>query len=340
MNLGRKMLVLIVLLALSACAPVREQPVDEWTRYLVTQIWDMAFDADGDLWIVHGVLTASDSGCNCDEFQPGEYVSRFDVGRERATRYTSADGLLKGQIQSVTAGPDGVMWFASASGVSYFDGEGWGAYTATHGLPPGQVPSIGVAPSGEVWAATMWVGVSLFDGETWTVYPEVDELVDGVALVSVAPDGTAWAGGRSIARFDGADWIAYAPPSGYFADVDITSSITAIVVAPDGGMWFAAGCNGVFHLDGEDWFHYASTHGLADDCVTSIATAPDGGLWFGTKGGVSRFDGEMWTTYTTADGLAGDHTTTIAVAPDGALWFGSEAGLSRYRPPSLEGVQE
>jgi ligand-binding sensor domain-containing protein len=278
-------------------------------------------------------VVAADYGCNCSEFQPGEEVTKWDVSQETATRYTSADGLLEGQVRSVAAGPDGVVWFGATDGVSYFDGKGWGAYTTTHGLPGGYVVAIAAAPDGEVWGATMGMGVSHFDGKTWTTYTTADGLrSDWVKSIAIAPDGTPWLGGSGfVLRLDGTDWTSLTLPHGHFGDSD--SAITSVAITSEGEMWFATDGDGVFHLDGEAWAHYLPSDGLASSTVTSIAAAPDGTLWFGTDSGVSRFDGETWTTVTSADGLVSNRVTVITVAPDGALWFGTDAGLSRYGLP-------
>src|SRR5713101_1996759 len=48
----------------------------------------------------------------------GDVVDRLDPATGRVRRYTAADGLSPGEVQTALRGRDGVLWFGTAQGVS------------------------------------------------------------------------------------------------------------------------------------------------------------------------------------------------------------------------------
>ena len=215
---------------------------------------------------------------------------------------------------------------------------------------------IAIAGDGSVWIAGTASGGDNDFIEGFLVWPLGQEglytMEDGVpawiALFEFAPDGTLWAMGDGIGKFDGGEW----------------SSTTGShrLVAPDGTAWFASVNDGVESWDGE-----AFTHHLADRWVQSLSIADDGTLW-AVGDGLSTFDGETWSSgdgskqsIQTAEGiiwethgsgvdrvegnsvtryLQGRPINQIALAPDGALWaIGAvsemeNGGVYRIEPPS------
>jgi ligand-binding sensor domain-containing protein len=184
------------------------------------------------------------------------------------------------------------------------------------------------------------------DGSAWTTYipPEWQERsqenqgTPTIVSIVATGDGSLWFasmggaryGGTGVYRFNGQAWTHYTTDEGLPSD-----ETSAMVVAPDGALWFSTLCCGVSRYDGRSWMAYTSANGLASNDVRSMAVAPDGALWFGTGGnGVSRFDGRNWDTYTTQNGLSGSYVGHISTLPDGSLMFstsdGSRASLDRF----------
>lgn len=76
---------------------------------------------------------------------------------------------------------------------------------------------------------------------------------------------------------------AYTTADGLAAD-----SVEAIVVAPDGAVWFGT-AEGATRFDGERWRTFTTADGLPGNRVRDMAVAPDGALWFATEQGVARY---------------------------------------------------
>lgn len=151
-------------------------------------------------------------------------------------------------------------------------------------------------------------GVWRFDGDEWTVFTQAGgfPVSDNVQILSVAPDGSLWAGaGCQVARYAGGVWEKLADCA------SMKGKILDIVFTPDGAAWVASGVE-LSRFDGQEWTSFGK---LAND----LAVAPDGALWVSGWEGrqssfyVARFDGIGWTTYRNGVGK-------IAVTPDGDLW--------------------
>jgi ligand-binding sensor domain-containing protein len=84
----------------------------------------------------------------------------------------------------------------------------------------------------------------------------------------------------------------------------------------------------------DQWMHYTTIDGLADDRVNAIAVDPNGSVWFGTDNGLSRFNGYAWTSYRADPSkirtLASNRIFDIAceTADGQELWIGTDGGVS------------
>src|SRR5437899_1605448 len=76
-------------------------------------------------------------------------------GQRLAIRtYTTADGLSHNSIHKILRDSRGFVWFATADGLSRFDGYGFTSYGTAQGLPHPNVYSILESRSGVIWIGT------------------------------------------------------------------------------------------------------------------------------------------------------------------------------------------
>jgi 4-amino-4-deoxy-L-arabinose transferase-like glycosyltransferase len=221
------------------------------------------------------------------------------VRRVGWTAYSAETSPLRGRVQDIAVGMDGVLWVGTDAGLFRFDGASWRAYTPADGLPDWDVRALAVAPDGGLWAYTAQ-GSFRFDGQTWHRYRLLDlwlEYWDTSAEparrpLAVASDGTLWGGTKEgLLRF--------------CEHLTVTSG-TSI------------------------WSTYDSPDGLSGGEILAIAVDPDDAVWVGTRRGIARFDGENWTAYTRRDGFPGGRVRAVAVSADGTVWAGTGGGLARF----------
>src|SRR5438477_1252681 len=68
--------------------------------------------------------------------------------------YTTADGLANNTVLSIASDSRGFLWFATAEGLSRFDGYGFANQTTSTGLPHGSVRQVLIDRHGNYWLAT------------------------------------------------------------------------------------------------------------------------------------------------------------------------------------------
>jgi serine phosphatase RsbU (regulator of sigma subunit)/ligand-binding sensor domain-containing protein len=122
------------------------------------------------------------------------------------------------------------------------------------------------------------------------------------------------------------------------------TSITALIAARHGGLWFALGERVSFDAgegigywrEGENARYYTTQDGLVDNLVTDLLEDRHGHLWIATYGGLSRFDGRTFLNFTTEDGLPSNHVYGLCEDRQGHLWFGTDAGPVRYNGTAFQ----
>jgi len=69
-------------------------------------------------------------------------------------RYSTADGLASNAVYNIASDSRGFLWFATAEGLSRFDGYGFANQTESTGLPHVAVRQVLIDRHGNYWLAT------------------------------------------------------------------------------------------------------------------------------------------------------------------------------------------
>jgi hypothetical protein len=189
-------------------------------------ILDIAFDADGGVWVASG----------------------FDVGRLHDGSWTSYDRLVHG----LRAGSDGSMWMNGWEGtvgsniVARFKPaeDGWEVFKSVKAYPGGF--SVGaVSADGCVWGTVPDGRLACFDGEawaearSWTFFAPPEGISLG-EIATIEPDGALWLHTESgLARFDPAE-AAHDPGQAWITfsvDQDQVPIAGPLAVGSDGQLW-------------------------------------------------------------------------------------------------------
>ena len=101
---------------------------------------------------------------------------------------TRSSGLTNDTVRSITAGPDGRVWFATSGGVGTYDNvnKSWATYNAvSSSLAHNEVYDIAIDSSGRVWIATV-DGASLLEGGVLKTFQTANSDITYDALRAVA----------------------------------------------------------------------------------------------------------------------------------------------------------
>lgn len=84
--------------------------------------------------------------------------------------YTEADGLANSTVYDVVQDSNGIMWFATRSGISSYNGSTWKSFTVKDGLLQPAYEKLFIDKKGHLWAFTALNGicVSFFEMNHWS----------------------------------------------------------------------------------------------------------------------------------------------------------------------------
>jgi virginiamycin B lyase len=267
---------------------------------------------------------------------------------------------------TITAGPDGALWFIEnfANQIGRITTAG----TFTEFPIPTQnsdVSGIAAGPDGALWF-TEAIGQKIGRITTTGTFSEFPVQTSATALggIVAGPDGALWfanTGDSKIGRIttaglvtqyvvptsqsspvgitvgsDGALWftelnkIGRVTTSGQFSEFPVPTQggqPGAIAAGPDGALWYAYSfAKKVGRLTTSGTFTEFAITGEASQAV-AIATGPDGAMWF--TEGVADFIGRITTSGSLSEyptPASSQEPIGIAAGPDGAVWFTAAAG--------------
>ena len=242
---------------------------------------------------------------------------------------------------SITAGPDGNLWFneSSANQIGKITTGGM----ITEFPAPGARPyAISAGPSGDdrLWftdANNDEIGASTTAGSiTKYSIPPVQNEAPVPEAITAGPDSALW----FIETNGEADTIERIPTTATTTTPGITdfpvptadAFATGITTGPDGNLWFTEQIgNNIGKLTpGGSFTEYPNTGSYP----SAITSGPDGALWFTESGAIGEITTagviHQFPLPSPTGGMGGANpTATIAAGPDGNLWFaatGSEPG--------------
>ncbi len=196
--------------------------------------------------------------------------------------YTMKDGLVQNQVRDICQDRNGYIWFATASGVSRFDGKNFKNFTVADGLPANTVTALLVDRKNSIWMATQGGGLTVFDGKTFRTYT-VD---DGLASNYLVPNG-----------FD-----------------------KLLLEDSQGNIWCRTNEEGVSVIDMSGVKTYNKNNGLIDNEITCFKEDSRGRIICAGGGGISVIDrGEI--TDLTLDNARIGRVTDIVVNRKGEIWM-------------------
>jgi signal transduction histidine kinase/ligand-binding sensor domain-containing protein/DNA-binding NarL/FixJ family response regulator len=315
---------------------------------------------DGTMWFGH-----SDSG-----------VTKYFPASSSFVRFGEKSGAPKSQTFNIQSGPDGALWFATASGVYRYEEEAFSSYSKADGLPSELVYSSATTADGTIWFSAPFVnsdqtpfitrikpdqknpGERPFE----TFRAEAGLVFDRAANLQADPAGGVWisAWGRlpslAIQYFDP---LAAAPlekpiriPSGLkaFAEKGFTD---ALFLDRSNHLWVGRPApDPLYRLTlGQspgEVLKAERIDGITNG-VSAIYEDSSGAIWtahgYGPYG-LSRLQGATvmhLTSESTEGGLPSDSILCFQDGVDGNLYIGTDGGLARYdgnRFVSLEGTTD
>jgi ligand-binding sensor domain-containing protein/two-component sensor histidine kinase len=249
--------------------------------------------------------------------------------------YSTADGLAEDRVNAISVDSRGLLWFATAGGISKFDGYRFTTWDDQHGLPYRGCNCMLAAPGGEYWVGCA-DGLHRFGGQG---PPRLQTFVPDSGVPRIF-DLLRMRSGRLFAATDsGLFAVADNPRLGQVPLPGTPARVSALAEDHLGNLW--VGVNPQLLV--LDPLHpgpaAARVVGLpaAVTNLNDLTEAPADCMWVATNLGLARFErrpgGTDWRfrrLYGVSDGLAGPNVLSLLRASDGVVWAGTSGGISRF----------
>jgi ligand-binding sensor domain-containing protein len=265
----------------------------EWSTAIEvgSTVQDIALDEDGVVWL-------------------GTWDGLVRVEGSAQRRFSMQDGLVNDDVEMVLVDPKNpsVIWVGTEDGVNRFDyaaGE-WTTFDMeATGLSSSEAAVLFADFDGRIWLASAgefsWdddvksnlAGLAVYDDEdeSWTVVGKGDapfgQYATSVYDIANDQDGNIWVAGRvsNLYRWDGEQWRTFTG-----ADGAPEESVLAMLLMPDGSMWFASEDASFFRFDPQRGWSRIPPRDLGWSAnAYEMLLSPDGVLWLLTEEGVISF---------------------------------------------------
>jgi ligand-binding sensor domain-containing protein/two-component sensor histidine kinase len=249
--------------------------------------------------------------------------------------YSTADGLAEDRVNAISVDSRGFLWFATAGGISKFDGYRFTTWDDQHGLPYRGCYSMLAAPGGEYWVGCA-DGLHRF-GEQGP--PRFQTFLPDSGVQAIA-DLLRMRSGRMFAATEFGVFAVGDSPR--MAKVPLPAALAGIsVLAEDhlGHLWITANPVLLVLDPLRPARAAARVVGLpaAVMNLNGLLEAPADCMWVATNLGLARFERPPGATdwrfrrlYGVGDGLAGPNVMSLLRASDGVVWAGTSGGISRF----------
>ncbi|MEJ7701597.1 MAG: two-component regulator propeller domain-containing protein [Pyrinomonadaceae bacterium] len=266
--------------ALGALTKYKDGKITNYRRQnglIYTDIQSLFEDANGRLWIgaFSGVQYLEDG-----KFYDGiKGLPVFDIHQDR----------------------QGILWFASSSGLVKYDGKESKFFTTENGLPGNNVKTIIENEDGSMWIGT-YDGIALMKNEKFTAFTETDGLA-GNHVRSLYKDetGTLWIGTyeSGLSRFKDGTFTRFTTENGL-----ASNGVFQILEDSSRNFWISSN-QGIYRVSREQLNEFADgkipsvTSTLFGKSDGMLSTEANGG---GQPAGIKASDGRLW--FPTQDGAA------------------------------------
>lgn len=257
----------------------------------------------------------------------------FRIAADGSVRvFTEEDGLLQGNVRSVTVDALGRVWASTKIGLNRLDPIAQDSFrvrsfTVHQGLPNDNVYCTLEDGHGQLWIGTDGGGLLRFAGDRFVTYTLQEGLCSDLIMTMVSDTlGDLWLGtyGSGVCRFDGMAMITTQQglPN---------NTVWCSLKDRDGRLWFGTS-SGLCRLEHGVVVVPDSDAALIDTRVLSLMQDAAGKIWCGTREGVSVIDIHGGVVHYRAGGHGpGPSVRSMLQDREGTVWLGSAEGLFASR---------
>jgi signal transduction histidine kinase/ligand-binding sensor domain-containing protein len=256
-------------------------------------------------------------------------------------------GLPSERVNAIEQTPDGIMWFATDSGLAKFDGRRVQSVSPEN-FSNKRILALKTDSSGALWIGTE-KGAFRYSENSFQFFAETTnymirsflppesgaDITDSIFLSAQKDSKSNNVYILVYKNSDGGFTVDLNPKSSPgFGNAITMMKNSAIASATafdsDGNSWFGFYGDGVYLSRGNEEIHYTlenTAGGLRSNEILSIFVDRENVIWFGTTKGISRFDPNSPLSEQFAVGTNSNFIRTIFQSRNGKIYAGTQQGL-------------
>ncbi|UPQ79839.1 fibronectin type III domain-containing protein [Flavobacterium azooxidireducens] len=289
-------------------------------------------------------------------------VCSFGQNYDYTIYNTSNSGIASNYVGDLKVDANGLLWIASFSGVSTFNGTTFTNYnTGNSGIVSNSILKIQIDGLNRKWMATQSNGISRLNGSTWTNYTTANSGLPNNAINDIAVDGlnNLWVATNSgLSKFNGTTWTTYSS----------LTNINSVATDSNNGVWVSTGnllykfngtdfdiitdgvqkilriANNIIYIDSFDALmtyttagtflnlYFQNTSCLAGYQLNALDVDSSNKAWIAFQGeGLQNFTDCI--SYTSNSGLPDNYISAVRTQSNGTIWAGTlQLGLTKMTP--------
>ena len=251
--------------------------------------------------------------------------------------YKVSDGLPQSQVYDVMQDSDGFIWFATAAGLSRYDGIRFTNYNHRNAdIASDVIFCLEEDDKGNIWAGTIRGGLFRFaknnpkNRAAFKSFYQQDGIIGNKVYDILKVKDTLWFG------TDNATIIKYADSSFsilQLENVDNEKYVRSMVIDSLQRKWVSVFDLGLFLIDGNKITKFNKDSGLPNEQIRAILIDKNGLLWLGGKYGLisAKYESnelKINKIFTVKDGLPSNNIYSLAMNKN-ILWYSTDKGAGK-----------
>ncbi len=267
--------------------------------------------------------------------------------------YSVKEGMSQSQIKDIVQDKEGYLWFATAEGLTRFDGRKFRHYSKKDGLANTFINKILIDSRGDFWLGHRAMGITKYSmSERKFQKISLPEGFQNAKIQNIYEKkaGVLWflTERRGLLKYENDHWTIYGKADG-LPEVDFYS-----FCSNQNRFWIGSKKGiVVFNPEGDSgsvFYYLKGGNGVPTDEISALLEDSMGTIWIGTsKSGIIKYmppkgseESGTFTNISSKHELLVKNILCISEDTDQNIWFGSsDHGIIRYTPPkSIKDTEE
>ena len=236
--------------------------------------------------------------------------------------YSAADGLASSTVYQIIQDRDGFIWFATANGMSKFDGNHFTTFRTIDGLNSNSIISIVEGDKGEIYIGNFEKGINILkDGIIKNYYSDVNGRNIAISYLMIDSSKKNEQTIFAYGRWGIINIISEKKSTGLTSSIIKNSSLRINKLEKlQNGNIMALTMAGLYQLK-DGLFSKVPINGLSDTVIYCLANSNDGSYIIGTKGSIYKIKNNTVIDKIHVDIAGNNNVVAILCDRNNNIWF-------------------